>query len=59
MSRALTGLMELWPIRKHLTDSRMVPLVQVALGEVRQHRGQEVAAEWEDWQKSQALDGEN
>jgi tRNA A-37 threonylcarbamoyl transferase component Bud32 len=57
--RALTDLMELWPIRKHLTDSRMVPLVQVALGEVRQHRGQEVAAEWEDWQKSQALDGEN
>ncbi len=58
--QALTDLMELWPIRKHLTDSRMVPLVQVALGEVRQHRGQEVAAEWEDWQKSlQALDSEN
>ena len=29
--QALTDLMELWPIRKHLTDSRMVPLVQVGV----------------------------
>jgi eukaryotic-like serine/threonine-protein kinase len=58
--QAVTDLMELWPIRKNLTDSRMAPLVQVALSEVRKHRGQEVAAEWEDWQKSlQTLDTEN
>jgi len=58
--QALQDLMDLSPLRKQLVDARMAPLVQIALAEVRKHRGQEVAAEWEAWQKSlQTLDAEN
>jgi tRNA A-37 threonylcarbamoyl transferase component Bud32 len=57
--QAAADLMELWPIRKNLTDSRMAPLLQIAVSEVRKQRGQEAAAEWDDWQKSlQSLDAE-
>ena len=58
--KALEDLMELWPLRKNLVDARMAPLVQMALDEVRKQRGQAVAAEWGDWQKSlQTMDAEN
>ena len=59
--KALNALAELGPLRKELeVEPRMLPLVQVALTEVRKQRGQETALEWEEWQKTlQAEDTEN
>ena len=50
--KALEALMLLAPLRNSLADTRMSALVAIALDEVKKHRGQEVAAEWEEWRKS-------
>jgi serine/threonine protein kinase len=50
--KALQNLLQLWPLRDNLVDSRMSALVTIALDEVKKHRGQLVAAEWEEWQKT-------